>query len=151
MKKAIEIREIAAVDCYPVRHPILRAGRPLADCAFFGDEEESTIHLGGFLIDTLIGVCSAFQKNHTALNAKLAYQIRGMAVLEPHQKKGIGKELILAMEKKLALGAVDLIWLNARENAIRFYELLDYKRHGEAFEIEKIGTHYCYYKYITHA
>lgn len=151
MKKGLEIRKITAIDCYAVRHPILRAGRPLADCAFLGDDDKSTLHLGAFLDDTLIGICSAFQKKHTTLNAKLAYQIRGMAVLEVHQKKGIGKKLLLAMESKLASNTVDLIWLNARKNAIHFYELLNYKRHGEAFEIEKIGTHYCYYKFIIHA
>lgn len=150
MKNALEVREITAIDCYVVRHPILRVGRPIADCVFLGDDEESTLHLGTFLNDTLIGVCSAFQKKHTSLNAKLAYQIRGMAVLDAHQKKGVGKTLLLAMESKLALRAVDLIWLNARENARSFYQLLDYNCHGKPFEIKKIGTHYCYYKYIDH-
>lgn len=151
MIKELRIRKISAVETYSVRHPMLRVGRPITDCIFKGDNKKKTLHLGGFIQQKLVGVCSAYQKKHAEIKADFPYQIRGMAVLSSYQKKGIGKAMMQVMESQLALQAVDMIWLNARENAMSFYQSLDYNCHGEPFEIEKIGTHYCYYKSIIHA
>ncbi len=39
------IREISSQETFKVRHPVLRQGRPLEDCAFTDDDLETTIHL----------------------------------------------------------------------------------------------------------
>jgi GNAT superfamily N-acetyltransferase len=69
-----------------------------------------------------------------------------MAVLENQQKKGIGKALILHSESFATQQKTELIWFNARENAVPFYIKMGYKITGAPFEIDAIGTHYLMYK-----
>ena len=54
------IKEILAEETHCVRHPILRQGRPIEDCIFTADQEATTVHLGAYLDDKLVGVLSIF-------------------------------------------------------------------------------------------
>ena len=146
MSYQCHIKIISANETHAVRHPMLRQGRPVEDCVFEGDDDLNTLHLGAFINNELIGVLSAYQKKHPLLNANKSYQIRGVAVLEKGHRRGIGSALMTQVENILAKRKVDIIWLNARINALKFYTALAYQREGEPFEIESIGTHYCFYK-----
>jgi hypothetical protein len=44
-----EVRIINSEDTYLVRHPVLRAGKPIESCIFDGDDIDTTIHLGIYL------------------------------------------------------------------------------------------------------
>jgi len=125
---------------------MLRQGRPVEDCVFEGDYDPSTIHLGAFVDNKLVGVLSAYQKNSTAFDISESYQIRGVAVLTIAHRKGIGRALMTHIEKLLKQKKINSIWLNARISALDFYIALAYCQKGDAFEIEGIGTHYCFYK-----
>jgi len=57
-----EITQITAEDTYPLRHALLRKGRPLSSCILEGDDAPETIHLGVFFENDLIGIGSAFFK-----------------------------------------------------------------------------------------
>ena len=63
-------------------------------------------------------------------------QIRYMAVDEDFQKKGYGSTLLKELERIACINKVNIIYLNARENAIQFY-----KKNG--YVIEK-KTHLLY-------
>ena len=125
---------------------MLRQGRPLNDCIFNGDEDKSTVHLGAFIANQLVGVASAYRNTTPLFKDENAYQVRGVAVLSSQQRKGIGQELMRQMEHCLQQKKVPLVWLNARVVALDFYKALHYIQKGDAFEIEEIGTHYCFYK-----
>lgn len=142
------IKEILAEETHRVRHPILRQGRPIEDCIFAGDQEATTVHLGAYHDDKLVGVLSAYKKNHPAFNTVKSYQIRGVAVVTDFHRKGIGKKLMDDIEKRMMERKIDLIWLNARIAALDFYTSLAYHQKGDAFEIEGIGTHYYFYKLL---
>ena len=60
----ISIKLITAKDTYSVRHPVLRKGRPIEDCAFENDDLESTFHFGLFYNDTLVGVATFLKSNN---------------------------------------------------------------------------------------
>ena len=76
-------------------------------------------------------------------------QLRGMAILETEQKKGFGNMLIKCIEKDINTQNISLIWFNARENTILFYEKLGYSILGNQFEILGIGKHYMMYKKLS--
>ncbi|WP_255572917.1 GNAT family N-acetyltransferase [Hanstruepera marina] len=135
------IKQITALETYPVRHPILRKGRPIEDCAFELDNEETTFHLGLFFKNNLVGVASFIKNNNKLFHETTQYQLRGMAVLTAYQKKGLGNLLIEAGEDML-LKHCSRLWLNARQIALGFYKNKGYKIIGEPFEIINIGTHY---------
>ena len=145
----IEIKKIKAENTFPVRHLVLRKGKPIESCQFEGDENATTTHFGLFLNQNLIGVVSIFQENHHYFEAKKMYQIRGMAVLENFQGKKYGEKLLEYAENYCFSENASLIWFNARASAVPFYENSNYTTIGAAFEIPKIGTHFVMYKQNT--
>lgn len=140
------IKEISAQETYIVRQPILRKGKPPETCLFEGDDLESTHHFGLFENQELTGIISLFQKHNSIFAENLQTQIRGMAILESHQKKGFGEALIKHCEEYCLANQFDLIWFNARESAVGFYKKMGYESIGSSFEIPEIGEHYLMYK-----
>lgn len=140
------IKQIPPEETYIVRHPILRAGHPIESCVFDGDNLETTFHIGIFLEEKLLGVCSFFKNNHLSFSEKEQYQLRGMAILESHQKQGLGQLLLKHGENILKTKHTNLVWCNARETATHFYIKNGYKIIGEAFNIKTVGIHYLMHK-----
>jgi ribosomal protein S18 acetylase RimI-like enzyme len=136
------IKKITDLETYSVRHVVLRKGKPIESCQFDGDDLPTTNHFGYYLNDNLAGIISIFKNNNTIFASNNQYQIRGMAVLEQHQKKGIGNLLVQHGEAYCQNIQADLIWFNARTAATGFYEKLGYGKVGAAFEIKNVGEHY---------
>jgi GNAT superfamily N-acetyltransferase len=140
------IKQIAALETFPVRHPVLRAEKTIESCHFDGDNLETTTHFGLFDKNNLIGVISIFEAKNNLFVKEKQYQIRGMAVLEQYQKKGFGEMLILNSEKHCIGQNANLIWFNARKEAIGFYEKMRYKVKGLPFQIKGVGEHVVMFK-----
>lgn len=145
----ITIRKISAEATYPVRHNVLRKGKPIESCRFEGDELPSTNHYGLFENNSLQGIISLFESCNPIFKENKQMQIRGMAVLDQNQGKGYGKQLVQYCENLLAASDTELIWFNARENARGFYQKLGYTTQGEPFNIESIGIHYVMWKKLS--
>ncbi|WP_281226769.1 GNAT family N-acetyltransferase [Flavobacterium aquiphilum] len=144
----INIEKITDLETYSVRHVVLRKGKPIETCKFEGDDLPSTSHFGYYINDDLVGIISVFKTNNNSFSDDIQYQIRGMAVLESYQKKGIGESLVKHCEIYCNEQQADLIWFNARTAAVGFYEKLGYVKVGEAFEIKDVGEHYLMVKSI---
>ena len=140
------IKEITANETFSVRQPVLRPGKPIESCHFEGDNLISTTHFGYYNEGKLIGIISVFKNSNENFNTEKQFQIRGMAVLENHQKKGIGAVLVLHTENHLKAEGERLIWFNARETAVGFYKKLGYEIKGTEFEITGVGIHFLMFK-----
>ncbi len=141
------IRKITAEETYPVRQEVLRPGRPLKECFFEGDLEEDTIHLGYFDGENLVAVATYVARKNALFNAPHQYQLRGMAVLQAYREKKLGQKLLLEGEKLLKKKNPSiLLWFNARETAVGFYEKYGYKTKGPAFMIPNVCMHIVMYK-----
>lgn len=143
------IQKINSTETYPVRHIVLRAGKPIESCQFDGDELVSTHHFGYYLNNQIIGVISLFEIKNEQFVAQKPFQIRGMAVLPSFQKQGIGEALVSEAEKFCTTQKVDLIWFNARTSAVGFYKKMGYEIVGTEFEIKEVGPHFLMYKKFT--
>ncbi|MFV8344816.1 GNAT family N-acetyltransferase [Flavobacterium sp. ZB4P13] len=140
------IKKITALETFPVRHPVLRAEKPIESCHFDGDILETTFHFGLYENENLAGVISLFEEKNDLFAAEKQFQIRGMAVLKEHQKKGFGEQLILNSEKYCMNQNSNLIWFNARKEAVGFYEKMGYQVKGLPFEIKGVGEHIVMFK-----
>ena len=140
------IKEISAFETIIVRHPVLRFGKPLESCRFEGDDLPTTKHFGFFFENQLSAVISVFEAKNNLFLEENQIQIRGMAVLEQHQKKGFGIALLKYCENHIINKSGEIIWFNARETAIGFYEKSDYQKSGDGFEIADIGVHFVLFK-----
>lgn len=145
----IRVEKITYLDTFPVRSAVLRQGKPIETCFFLGDNEEQTTHFGLFYGKKLVGVASVFSTANHIFKQNLQFQLRGMAVLSDYQGKGFGtiilKEICTFVETKKA----DVLWFNARENAVPFYQNLGFLTSGSAFEIPEIGTHFLMFKHFV--
>lgn len=140
------LKKITTIATYPVRHAVLRKGKPIETCSFDNDDDPTTKHFGLFDNEELKGVVSVFEKKNPIFNEIKQFQIRGMAVLENAQGYGLGKILMLEAEKYCNAEKGEIIWFNARENAVGFYENMDYRINGTSFDISGIGIHYVMFK-----
>ena len=61
-------------------------------------------------------------------------------------EKDFGKALIVHSEEECKNQGVDLIWFNARTEAIGFYEKMEYQKEGTPFEIPDVGEHIVMFK-----
>jgi GNAT superfamily N-acetyltransferase len=146
----MEIKKITAEESYIVRHPVLRSGRPIQDCAFEYDDHPSSIHLGLEVEGKVISVISALPIRCENFPKLVAMRLRGIATLESYQRQGYGTQLINGIEKRLLKNkGIKLIWLNARINASDFYRKMGYKTIGNHFNIKGIGTHQQFFKMIN--
>lgn len=142
----ITLKKIDFSDTFAVRHPVLRQGKPIESCFFEGDDHQTTFHIGLYVVDKLVGVVSVFKNKTVTFSEPNQFQIRGMAVLKEHQSFGYGKLLLQAAEKAIEEENGQLIWFNARESAVHFYQKLDYVIEGDSFMIEGIGIHFIMFK-----
>jgi GNAT superfamily N-acetyltransferase len=140
------IKEIPSKDTYIVRQPVLRKGKPIESCIFEGDDLNTTHHFGLFENEELTGIISLFSQTNIIFADKNQAQIRGMAILENHQKKGFGEALVKYCEDYCRTQNVDLIWFNARTAAVGFYKKMNYQIIGEPFDIKDVGEHYLMFK-----
>lgn len=140
------LKIIDSKETYPVRHPILRAGKPIESCVFDGDDFETTIHLGLFSKNKLIGISTFLEKNNSSFSETKQYQLRGMAILKEFQGKNLGNLILKEGESLLKKKDVEIVWCNAREVALNFYKRNNYKIIGNSFNIKDIGLHYTMFK-----
>ncbi|MGC6478979.1 MAG: GNAT family N-acetyltransferase [Flavobacteriaceae bacterium] len=146
----IDIQVITAEQTYPLRHAILRSGKPVESCYFEGDALPKSLHLGALISGHIVGVLSAFDRPYPE-NGEPALQIRGMAVAEDHRRKKIASLLLREAESMLSSsGEHSLLWLNARLNVQQLYLRNDFNPVGDPFLIQGIGMHQRFYKYLAH-
>ncbi len=143
------IRRISATEARPLRHAMLRQGKPFASTVWTGDDEESTAHFGAFDGDVLVGVASIYVARPPGETGNGFFQMRGMAVMPEWRGKGIGAALSRACLDHVRQPGVQCVWCNARAHARGFYERLGFKATTDMFEIEGIGPHYQMRRYAS--
>ena len=139
---ALKIKKITYLETFSVRSEVLRKSKPIETCYFDGDELSDTIHFGLFFNDELVGVTSVFKSINKNFEFENQFQLRGMAILNTYQGKGFGGLLLKEAIGYVKQNNADILWFNARENAVKFYKSHNFTIYGESFEINDIGTHF---------
>ena len=140
----IDVSLISAAETIPLRHEVLRVGRPVETCIFPGDELSSTRHYGAFQEGQLVGVASFYDQPPPWDTTRQALQLRGMAVRDTLQGLGVGSQLLEAALAEMALQPElpRLVWCNARTRAVPFYLRHGFSVLGDEFEIAGVGPHF---------
>ena len=147
----VEITSIEVSKCYPLRHEMLRKGKPLETCYFDGDNSEGTFHLGALVDKEIIGIISIYKKDLTQFKNLKGVQFRGIAVASKHQHKGVASKLINYAEKETKKRMnPKYIWLNGRVSANNLYLGRGFDLIGDPFEINTIGIHQRFIKMISY-
>lgn len=121
-------------DVYELRREVLRRGTPTDNVNLAGDVAASARHLAvrddaGVVIATSSWSLNGLAGEPTAR----ALQLRAMAVHPDHHRRGLGAALIdagVAYGRQLG---VDVLWANARDTALAFYQAQGFTVVGEGF------------------
>ena len=111
---------------YDLRWRILRAPWNQPRGTEKDDLEDKSIHIMVYNRGKVLGVGRA------QFNSSEEAQIRYMATEEDYQGKGLRGKVLEELEKRIKEKKVEYIVLNARENAIHFYEKHGYHAIGKA-------------------
>jgi GNAT superfamily N-acetyltransferase len=142
----MRIVETAAETVIPLRFAVLRPHRPIAESHYPTDHAPGTIHLAAFDGETLVGCASAHVEGPSS-ETRAAYRLRGMAVKEGYRSKGIGAQLLEALEARIKAAGVALVWCNGRAPAGAFYRRHGWQQEGDAFDIVGV-PHYVFTKHL---
>lgn len=147
----IHIRPMTFLEVRPLRLEVLRAGMVNQTVHFDGDDDPTTIHLGAFDQDqNNVGVSTWMQRPFPLAEEHKALQLRGMATAVNVQGQGIGALLLVAGQSHGREIGAHLIWANARDAALNFYNRHGYSTVGEGF-IETVTQlpHHKVVKYLV--
>lgn len=144
MSDSFVIREVAAQRVQPLRTDVLRDWGPGRLCIYEEDELDDTHHFAVLDQDESVrGVVTYVRRRCPDIDDESGYQLRGMAIADGDRGAGLGSRLLQISVPRLALAEPDaaILWCNAREHAVGFYERLGFEAVGEPFAIEGIGPH----------
>ena len=119
-----------------LRRRTLYAGLPEGKALYAGDELPTTLHVGAFDGERLVGIASLFAREDGTL------QLRGMAVDADQQGKGVGAAIVRYAEQVSAERGYPELWCNARLKAVGFYSRLGWQVEGHQFEVPDVGPHF---------
>lgn len=135
-----DVRRVPAAAVLPLRHRVLRPGRPPESANLPGDDLSDTHHFAAYDAGELIG-CATFLSS--SLDGEPAWQLRGMATSPERQGQGVGRLLLdRATAELISASGVRLFWCNARTGARPFYERLGWTVISGEFPIEGVGPHF---------
>lgn len=146
MKMTLTTKRISAEETRYIRHQVLWSHiENTEDCVIDIDHRDDAIHLGAFENGELLAVCSLFRMKTSKLNYEQQYRLRAMGSLEKARGKGAGKAIIQEALQQTKERGVDVLWCDAREVALGFYEKLGFQRIDEWYEVPKVGRHQLMY------
>ena len=136
----LRVRQVPVAAVLPLRHEVLRPGRPKAESRYTADDEPTTVHLAVVDADDLVLACGTFFPER--LDGEPAWRVRGMATRPAHRGRGLGTAIILAGIDHVVAHEGSLLWCNARVAALSLYRRVGFETVGELFDLPGIGAHY---------
>lgn len=141
---------IDLVPCHavlPVRHQVLRPGRPAQTAQFDQDDDPDTFHVAAHdTFGAVIGCATFFP---AALDEEPAWQLRGMATLPGYQGQGVGGRVLEAGVAEVLRRDGTIVWCKGRVAAADFYRRHAFVSRGEQFSIEPNGPHYVFVRTLA--
>ncbi|MEX0847090.1 MAG: GNAT family N-acetyltransferase [Ilumatobacteraceae bacterium] len=127
------VREITTEQVQPIRLAVLRADTSTKETRFAEDDWPGAVHLGAFDGEHLIATSTWIPREHASKPGTPAVQLRGMATLQSHQSRGVGAALVAAGIGRARADGARLVWANARDAAMAFYEREGFRVEGDGF------------------
>jgi GNAT superfamily N-acetyltransferase len=136
----VEVRLASAAEVRPLRMRVLRAGRPASESVYPYDQLAATLHVAAVDGDQVVGCATVFPEPYEGQLD--AWRLRGMAVDEGFQGRGIGSRVMERVTSELVARGVTLLWCNARTVALPFYLRHGFTTVGEEFLAAHNIPHY---------
>lgn len=116
----------------PLRHRVLRPGRPESTVHTPRDEDRGTWHLAAFDGDRVVGVVTLFTEPFGD-DLRSAERFRWMAVDAGSRRRGAGAALMRHAAARLDERGTELMWAHGRDSALEFYLRLGFRVVGDGY------------------
>ena len=136
----VEVRLASAAEVRPLRMGVLRAGRPSSESVYPYDQLPETLHVAAVVGEQVVGCATVFPEPYEGRPD--AWRLRGMAVDERYQGRGIGASVMDRVKVELGARGVHLLWCNARTVALPFYLRHGFTTVGDEFLAAHDIPHY---------
>jgi ribosomal protein S18 acetylase RimI-like enzyme len=134
MAMATAVEAVDAGLVLELRRRVLRSGTPSRDPRFPEDADPATFHLAARDATGAVVATATFTPKPTRVRpGARAAQLRGMAVDAAAQRRGLGTALMVAGVERLRADGFTVVWANARDSALGFYERLGMSVVGDGF------------------
>lgn len=118
----------------PLRRAVLRRGTPDQNVDLPGDHDPATRHLAVRLPGgPIVATSTWLEAESPDRPGEPALQLRGMAVADDHQRRGLAMLLVEAGMSLAAQREVAWVWANARDSALDFYRAAGFEVVGAGF------------------
>ena len=145
--KATHETFISAKETYPLRLEVLwQHKKSLEECRLDIDDLESTFHVGALKNGELVSVGTFLVQRNEKFKEKYQYRLRAMATSPKVRGENFGKKIIEFAMNELQNRKVELLWCDAREVALGFYEKMGFTVVGDFYDVPQIGPHKLMYK-----
>lgn len=132
---SLVVRRARLDEILPLRHAVLRPGKPVSAAVFANDED--AVHLGAWETGALVGCATVFADPWEGAPGfpadPSAWRLRGMAVDPSRQRGGIGRAVLEAAIETARAASAPILWANARMSAMAFYEAAGFVAVGEEY------------------
>ncbi len=142
----MEVRSLSAEDVRPLRHALLRPGAKMELSVYPGDEDPSSLHLGLYDGETLVGIATVINVPRPESESPNSWRLRGMAVHQTYRNRGEGTKMLEICIAYVNEADGDELWCNGRVAARSFYEREGFTIQGEQFDVPISGPHYLFVK-----
>ena len=132
---SLVIRRAKVAEIFPLRHAVLRPGRPVTYSVY--SEDDGAVHVGAWDDDVLVGCATVFPEpwpgNELMDAVADAWRLRGMAVDPSTQGSGVGRRVLEEGAAAAREGGASVLWANARTSALGFYQRMGWRIVGDEF------------------
>jgi GNAT superfamily N-acetyltransferase len=128
------VGDIEATQTHDLRRRVLRDGRS-EHLVFPEDDRPGAFHLGARAEPggPFLAVASFSPESTPYRPGRRAARLRGMVTEPIHQGRGLGRSLLAEAVERLRASGFEVLWANARDNALGFYERLGFEVAGDGF------------------
>ncbi len=138
LTSTVKIKKVPIKLIYPFRKQSLYMNKKVANSIYKEDSLKNTLHIALFEGENLVSGVTLIQNKK--FNNSYSLQIRGMFTLKKQIRKGFGTILLNYIKKKI-LKRKQILWCNARLEALDFYKKNGFIEFGSNFDIKGIGMH----------
>jgi predicted GNAT family N-acyltransferase len=116
-------------NCFKIRSQVFVFEQGVPEEMERDEYDHDALHFLAFVDGTVVGTARV-----VILDEGRTAKIGRVAVLQSHRGLGLGKQLMLAIEKASELSNCERFYLQAQTHALKFYEQLGYTAEGWEFQ-----------------
>jgi GNAT superfamily N-acetyltransferase len=131
----LTVRTVEAAHSRELRRSVLRP-KFAPGSMLPGDDEPGSVHLAAFDGSTLVSACAVFPQSCAWQPGRPAWRLRSMATDPAARSTGAGRAVLAAAAEAARDHGAELLWCEAREPAVGFYQRCGWQLHGERFSKE---------------